>query len=99
MLRCGGLNVSRALGDRYLTEFSPFPVVSHKPKITVHQLQSKDTLILACDGLKDYVPEQEIVQEVTKAPSIQNLAQRLVRHAIEEKKALDNVTVLALKVE
>lgn len=59
-----GVNVSRAIGDVSETGTIDEPLVSHKPKITINKLQKGDVLVLACDGLKDYVPEQEIINIV-----------------------------------
>lgn len=59
VLRSGGkygVNVARAIGDY---ECSP---VSQKPKITINKLKSGDKLVIACDGLKDYVPEKEVIK-------------------------------------
>ncbi len=65
----------------------------HKPKITVSQLQQGDTLVLACDGLKDFVPEREICQIASTA---RDPAESLVDHALRT--STDNVTVLAIRV-
>jgi serine/threonine protein phosphatase PrpC len=67
-----GINVSRAIGDKHATGTQENPAVIHKPKITVDQLQPGDLLILACDGLKDYVPEQQIVQQISDYTSVPN---------------------------
>ncbi len=56
-----GLNVSRAFGDR---EFYEHGCVIAKPKITVNLLQTGDMIVLASDGLKDFVPEEEICQKL-----------------------------------
>lgn len=64
-----GINVRRAIGDVGLTENPEEPVVIHKSKITMNKLQPGDTLILGCDGLKDYVPENEIVDILAKNKS------------------------------
>lgn len=93
-----GINVSRALGDVSLTGTEERPGVIHKPKITVNRLQVGDKLILACDGLKDYVPEDEIAKLVALNAAHENLAERLVQHAVNVRRAKDNVTVLAVNV-
>lgn len=102
-----GLNVSRALGDAGLTrwpidrkeEDEIKPGIIHKPKITVNQLQLGDILIAACDGLKDYVPEREILDKLAEHEhSFEQTAQSLVDYALGEKNSQDNVTVLAIQV-
>ncbi|MBS0629688.1 MAG: protein serine/threonine phosphatase 2C family protein [Verrucomicrobia bacterium] len=65
-----GVNVSRAIGDVSETGTKEKPLVIHKPKITINKLQKGDILVLACDGLKDYVPEQEITDIVFNAQPI-----------------------------
>jgi len=115
-----GVNVSRAIGDVDETGTKEKPLVIHKPKITISQLQKGDVLVLACDGLKDYTPESEIegiianqtawtISNITKwifnwvFPTVfhcqpRGIAHDLVNHAIYNRKAQDNVTVVAVEV-
>jgi len=90
-----GINVSRAIGDLYQTGSEEIPGIIHKPKVTVHQVQPGDLLILACDGLKDYVSEEEVLEKVQVEG---NVAERLADYAVNEKRAYDNVTVLAVDI-
>lgn len=93
-LRYAELNVSRALGDLELS-----PVVSHKPKITVNQLQPGDILMLACDGLKDFVSEADIIRMLQEeSRDSQSVANRLVRRAIKEYQSNDNITVTICQI-
>lgn len=62
-----GVNISRAIGDVNSTGTIEKPGVIHKPKITINKLQKGDVLVLACDGLKDYVPEGEIAATIVKS--------------------------------
>lgn len=55
-----GLNVSRSIGDAKYKE----GLVIQKPKITVSTLQQGDIVVLACDGLKDFVKEEEIISVI-----------------------------------
>lgn len=105
-----GVNVSRSIGDCFLAGTKEKPGVIHKPKITMNQLQPGDLLVLACDGLKDYVSEKEIIQniEIAKSENLlskiitfftgRNSASRLVDYAINHNHSTDNVTVLAIEV-
>ncbi|MDP1879866.1 MAG: PP2C family serine/threonine-protein phosphatase [Parachlamydiaceae bacterium] len=99
-----GINLSRAIGDVWLSGTHEKPGVIHKPKITVGQLEINDLLIIACDGLKDFVLEEEIIKVIDdftdhkKEDKSKNLAYRLVDFAINNKKSQDNVTVLAIEV-
>ncbi len=97
-LRFFSLNVSRAFGDVFRRGTSETPGVIHKPKITIHQIQPDDILILACDGLKDFVNESEILEQIQKK-SNENLAHQLVDFALHEADSKDNVTVVAIQVK
>lgn len=68
-----GTNVSRALGDVART-----PPVTHKPKITVEILQAGDIVVLASDGLKDFVSEADIVRTIGKNVSEKNALNAVV---------------------
>ncbi len=90
-----GLNVSRSIGDKqFATWLNGNPGVIHKPKISVNELKPGDTLVLACDGLKDVASEQEIIAQLGQ----ENPAQTLVNFALNEKQSNDNVTVIVAKV-
>lgn len=111
-----GPNVSRAFGDepfRYI--YNPetekaVEVVSVKPKITVCPLKHGDRVILACDGLFNSMPEEQILN-IVKTSGAQLSedanggvvktgleARNLVNEAITRFHADDNVTVVALRV-
>lgn len=93
-----GLNVSRVIGDNGF-DADDKRVFSRKPKITIQKLHEKDLLLLACDGLKTYVSEQEIIDQVGLiAPSGSSITERLVHYAINEKNSHDNVSVIAIKI-
>ncbi len=91
-----GINVSRAIGD-VGANIHEKPGIIHKPKITVNMLLPGDKLILACDGLKDYVPERAIITVLAKAKPA-NIAKALVSYALHQGQSHDNVTVLSLSV-
>jgi serine/threonine protein phosphatase PrpC len=90
-----GVNVSRAIGDVELTGTEETPGVIHKPKITMNQVKPGDILILACDGLKDYVSEEDIIQNLRDA---KDPAQALVKFSIQDKQSQDNVSVVAINI-
>lgn len=97
----GCVNVARAFGDIHTGYLMAGPGMIHKPKITMNKLEKGDVVVLACDGLKDYVPEKVIAEKVAANkdnPKV-NLAQELVNYAISPKgaDAHDNVTVVAIK--
>lgn len=94
-----GVNVSRAIGD-VGADIHKKPAISHKPKVSVNRVQPGDLLILACDGLKDYVPEDEVVKVINRALAAkQDPAQALTDYAINARQAHDNVTVLAIEIK
>lgn len=94
-----GVNVSRAIGDYDQTGTKQKPILVHKPKITVNMLHPNDLLVLACDGLKDYVSENKIISVIGNSISSKskNISQDLVNRAMKQF-ALDNVTVLTIKL-
>jgi serine/threonine protein phosphatase PrpC len=87
-----GLNVSRALGD------IDFKGVIHSPKITLTTLLPQDIVILACDGLRDFVSEKEILECIELHAGRSSLVDDLVDYSINIKGSMDNVTVLGIFV-
>jgi serine/threonine protein phosphatase PrpC len=107
-LRCGrvvsglvdlhyGVNVSRAFGDSQYRGSEQTPLVISKPKITVNRLQEGDTIVLACDGLKDHVPEKDIAKTIQRSGG-EDTAKKLVDSALYEFESTDNVTVVVIKI-
>lgn len=100
-----GINMSRAIGDQdcntFLFSDTPDltipPAISHKPKITVQKMIPGDILILASDGLKDYVTELEIINILSNVDQEETLAHQLVSKT--KQKHDDNVTVLAIQIQ
>jgi serine/threonine protein phosphatase PrpC len=98
-LRVNNINISRSIGDLYSATLKGQVVLVHKPKITVNQLQPGDTLVLACDGLKDFVSEKEITDLIAGQPA--NLAEALAMASLKNQQYSahgDNVTVIAIHV-
>lgn len=85
-----GLNVSRALGDVL------FKGVIHSPKITLTTLLPGDILLLACDGLKDFVTEKEILKIIEIHQGRYSLVEDLIDYAISVNHSTDNVTILGI---
>jgi serine/threonine protein phosphatase PrpC len=88
------INVSRAIGDKDLTGTVKKPGVIHTPEIGMNIVQSGDTLVLACDGLKDHSSEANIIMVLKGNP--QNKAQKLLE--IIKYLTKDNVTILAITI-
>jgi serine/threonine protein phosphatase PrpC len=102
-----GVNVSRALGDvaygSWPPNFEPgrqsHPGVIHKAKISVNCLLPGDIVVAACDGLKDFALETEILAQVAEHEGyFDSLAKDLVDYALERKNSSDNVTTLVVHV-
>ncbi len=97
-----GVNLSRAIGD-VSERRETAPLVIHKPKITVNKLKRGDILILACDGLKDFVLEADIVKtiaEYTMGTITGDLSFILADKALShmDKRNNDNVTVGVIEI-
>lgn len=87
------LNVSRALGDLDI------PSVSQKPKVSEIDLQIDDLIILASDGLWDFVKEEEIVKGVQER-NWKKLPSYLGRLAnVNTSAQRDDFSVIAIKVD
>ncbi len=91
-----GVNVSRAIGDAYYESLNGCPLVTQKAKVTVNKLQPGDVVVLACDGLKDFMPESKIIEAAHVMPS--GLAYVLASHAVNKHQSDDNVTVNLLRI-
>lgn len=89
-----GVNVSRSLGDVSYTSLNNSPGVIHKPKITMFRLQSGDTFVLACDGVKDYMTEGNIITALSAESD--NPAETLVQKTLPA--SSDNITAVVVKV-
>eukprot|EP01096_Ripella_sp_DP13-Kostka_P010053 TRINITY_DN3911_c0_g1_i2.p1 TRINITY_DN3911_c0_g1~~TRINITY_DN3911_c0_g1_i2.p1 ORF type:complete len:913 (+),score=459.06 TRINITY_DN3911_c0_g1_i2:370-2739(+) len=95
--RINGLALCRALGDHFIKEqFSgiiSIPFVS-----TPLQVFHNDLLLMASDGLWDFVPEDEAF-EIAKAHSSETeMARRLVSRVLNDPRSNDNVTVIAVSL-
>jgi serine/threonine protein phosphatase PrpC len=95
-----GLNVSRALGDSACQGYNRKPAVIHKPKITVNHIQPGDHIVIASDGVWDYVPEDEMVKLMDWCSKSKdaNIAFAVRNYALANRESLDNVTVLSITV-
>lgn len=94
-----GVNVSRAFGDIYAGYELKGAGMTHKPKITMNVMRPGDVLVLACDGLKDYMPEKAIAAGIASNINsyFKNLASMLVSSARKEYDSPDNISVMVIK--
>lgn len=89
------LNISRAIGDREFLFHKNRPLVIQKPKITQANFQSGDVLVAACDGVWDYLKQEDIIQQIQELRPDESLAKRITLRALDA--STDNITVVALR--
>ncbi|MCY3415089.1 MAG: protein serine/threonine phosphatase 2C family protein [Candidatus Heimdallarchaeota archaeon] len=91
----GQLAVSRAFGDKYLTDRG----LRCEAEITDFIItQEQNLLILACDGLWDVLSNDEVMQYIKEHLDMENPAQLLTQLAIDEG-SWDNISVIACQFE
>lgn len=91
--RFAGINMARSIGDmQYACH------MTREVEVTSVQLKPGDTLILACDGLKDYVPEKDIVAAVSSGKASPGQLIDLAKKNMVLRGHGDNVTVTSVKV-
>jgi len=92
----GQLAVSRAIGD---SGYKPY--VTSEPDVTAVSLDgTEDFLVLACDGLWDFVTEEEalmaVYEQIAEAPGdIEAVSQRLVQLS-KQQGSTDNISVIVV---
>eukprot|EP01129_Flabellula_baltica_P014615 TRINITY_DN7042_c0_g1_i1.p1 TRINITY_DN7042_c0_g1~~TRINITY_DN7042_c0_g1_i1.p1 ORF type:complete len:284 (-),score=79.10 TRINITY_DN7042_c0_g1_i1:48-899(-) len=98
----GSLAVSRSFGDsKYKEPKTSANFVSAEPAINVSTINpSHKALVLACDGLWDVCEHSEVAfyvqQRLELGESPQEIAESLVRMAIQEYRTEDNVSVIVV---
>jgi serine/threonine protein phosphatase PrpC len=94
------INVSRAIGDFDVVGTPEKPGLIHKPKITVNRVERGDILVLACDGLKDFVTEWQLISKLKEEVEDITMAEYLARTAVSKMfgRHGDNVTVVVINV-
>lgn len=101
-----GVNVSRAFGDLFVKNCFNSPTIVSKPKISINRLFVDDYIMLACDGVSDYVSDEElnvIFQQFHEQfhdhwiSPLEELCQNIVEFSIKTKRSDDNVSVLVVK--
>ena len=101
--RCAGLAVSRVFGDHALKQSQPSGALLAEPELVLRSLESADELLLlACDGLWDFVTAEQACATVnlalapTNTHAARDLAaasKALVQEALD-RGGTDNVSVL-----
>lgn len=85
------LNLSRSIGDPTYTQ------VSQKPEITIDRLKKGDKIGFFCDGVTDFVSQEEVVG-LMQNRAFGDLAEKVTNFAIQSKRSTDNVTAMFLHV-
>lgn len=97
------LSLSRALGDHSKEDNLKYrggKYTSHGPVSCVPDIykfpltDTGITFLLACDGIWDVLTPEKVVSKMSKGETLKGL----IRHAIDDKKSGDNVTVLRIIV-
>ena len=99
----GQLAVSRALGDVAYKEPRHLkgPVIAEPDVVKIVTTAEDDFLILACDGLWDVLTSQAavdfVLKHLTKGDDLEAIAKKLAKHAVDDRKSTDNVSVCILR--
>ncbi|MBA3816571.1 MAG: protein phosphatase 2C family protein [Parachlamydiaceae bacterium] len=95
-----GCNVSRAFGDQINNIGRLFNTVVTKPKLDRCYLLPGDIIVLACDGLRECI-EEDVIVNCVKA-SADKLASQISHNLVDlaiRSGSNDNVTVLTVKIK
>lgn len=94
--RVGGvLNMTRSIGDFGLKKFG----LSSEPEIHRYSLDSSSVMLLASDGIWDYVKVDDVLEAlVTDQPTCSELCDVLVKESIK-KGSRDNISIICIVAE
>jgi len=95
--RLGGIiNLSRALGDRFIKDnncgMSVIPHVSLSMRV-----KDGDSIVIASDGLWDIINGKDIISIVSLAHSAKQIADTLLNYALAQN-CTDNITIIVCKL-
>lgn len=105
-----GINLSSSLGDKCM-HIDGKTAISHEPDYKQIQTEHDDIVVIACDGVWDYVDSNELIQNVIQpnwdhlhvnlAKAVSNFAfeaQRIKTQNFQASSKGDNITVIAIRV-
>jgi serine/threonine protein phosphatase PrpC len=95
-----GVNVANAFGDKCMT-YNNQTAITQEPTSSMMQLKEGDLVLMACDGVFDFVTLDGLIVDVLQhywdqpdAP----LSKIIAQYALDTKNSSDNVTVLCMRV-
>lgn len=92
----GILAITRALGDRELgTSITPEPEVAVIP----FDWEEPPTIVVACDGLWDYMSEESVAEIMERCPDPRACAEELRDAAYHVGGSTDNISVMIIKAK
>jgi serine/threonine protein phosphatase PrpC len=87
---------TRTIGDEY---FKPVGVIA-TPAVNTYTISADDiTLITACDGLFDYMNNEEIAEFARRQPEPELLLEGLKKEVLENRLCTDNITMIAIALK
>jgi hypothetical protein len=92
-----GINVSRALGDSFVKSIAgDHSTISNAPLITVFPLNTSFKIVIACDGLTDFLKPKQMLETVKQTGEDKDLSLELTNKALANMVGEngDNVTVI-----
>jgi serine/threonine protein phosphatase PrpC len=89
----GGLMPTRTIGDEY---FKTIGVIA-TPSVNKYNIQHDDSMLIAgCDGLFDFISNEEIADFARKIQEPENLLKALKKEVLLERYGTDNLTIIAV---
>jgi len=90
-----GLMPTRTLGDGLFKEVG----VISTPDVSTYQVQDNDmVLVAACDGLFDFMLNEEVAQFVFRYGDLNTLLNKLVDEVLNQRFGTDNITIIAVRL-
>jgi len=94
--RINGVAVARAFGAHFIKQ-KKLGIISEPYVSPVYELGTEDKFaIIASDGVWDVISGQEACDLVKGDPGAAEMASHLVRHAVSNRKCMDNVTAVVI---
>jgi serine/threonine protein phosphatase PrpC len=90
-----GIMPTRSLGDQY---FKPVGIIA-TPSVSEYELSDDDFLVLAaCDGLFDFMENDEVAEFAIKFAEPEALLEALKRKVLVDRLGTDNLTIIGISL-